>query len=85
MREKIISLELTKSDDLDQFAMNINGNGTNGNGTKSEDGDAEETASETISEPVTPIIEEENSLDDFASLTSKQKKRRKRTKKGKTT
>ncbi|XP_045477481.1 protein lap4 isoform X4 [Harmonia axyridis] len=76
VREKIISLELTKPSDLE---LDLTFNGNNNNIKEENDNDMED---DSVSEPPTPTNNEEKTLDEHLTNANK-KKRRKRSKKGK--
>lgn len=74
IQEQIVSLELTKPDDL-TLDVSLNGDDATSRQDEGED-------DESVSEPPTPTTDQERTLDASDSTTNK-KKRRKRSKKGK--
>ncbi|XP_023312117.1 protein lap4 [Anoplophora glabripennis] len=75
IQENIVSLELTKPDDL-KLDVSLNGDDATSRQDEGED-------DESVSEPPTPTTDQERTLDSSDATTNNKKKRRKRSKKGK--
>lgn len=75
IQEKIVSLELTKPDDL-KLDVSLNGDNVFSKTEDSEQG-------ESVSEPPTPTTDQERTIDSTDTNANSKKKRRKRSKKGK--